>query len=256
MNSLSNKTKVNKNKEYVNGLKDGIPIGLGYLAVSFTVGISAVVAGMNWWQATLMSMVVLTSAGQLAGINMMGLPNMHFDILVSQVTINVRYSFMSIALSQKTDSKFKGIFKFLLGFFITDEIFAVAVRKKNITRSYFLGLGTLPYFGWALGTLLGAILGDILPEMIVSALCIAIYGMFIASVVPTCKKETKTLIVVLLTIGLSCIFYYVPYFENLSSGISTSICAVAAATLGAILFPRNNSESKTNSKLDEEVTNA
>ena len=232
----------NNNNEYVQGLKDGIPIGLGYLAVSFTVGISAIVVGMNWWQATLMSMLVLTSAGQLAGIKMINIPGLYIDMLVSQLAINVRYSFMSVALSQKTDSKFKGIYKFLLGTFITDEIFAVAVQKVNITRSYFFGLGTIPYFGWAVGTLLGSIFGSILPEFIVNALCIAIYGMFIAAVVPTCKKEFKTLIIVLIAICFSLAFYYLPYLKDLSSGLSVSICAIISAVLGAIIFPRKGTE--------------
>lgn len=115
----------------------------------------------------------------------------------------------------------------------------MAIRKENLTRSYFLVLSTLPFFGWAIGTLLSALLGNILPEMIVSALCIAIYGMFIASIVPPCKKELKTLIVVLITVGISCIFYYIPYFDGLSSGLSTSISAVLSACLGASLFPRD-----------------
>lgn len=227
-----------KRKDFLNGLKSGVPIGLGYFSVSFTFGIMAIVSGLNWWQATIISMVTLTSAGQVAGVGVMAFPGMYIDMLVSQLTINMRYAFMSIALSQKIDSKFKGIFKALLGFFITDEIFAVAITKEEVSRSFFFGLSVAPYFGWALGTLLGATLGNILPSIIMSALCIAIYGMFIAAVVPNCKKDLKALIVVLITILLSSVFYYLPFLSKISSGLAISICAVLAALVGAFFFPR------------------
>lgn len=224
--------------DFLYGLKSGIPIGLGYLAVSFTFGIMAISLGLNWWQAVIISMITLTSAGQLAGISMMIFPGMYVETLVSQLTINVRYAFMSVALSQKLDSKFKGVFKWLLAFFITDEIFALAVSKDKITRSFFLGSGVAPYIGWALGTLIGALLGNVFPEMIMNALCIAIYGMFIAIITPVCKKDVKTLIVVIMTAIVSVLFYYLPPLNNITSGLAVSICAVAAATAGAIIFPR------------------
>ena len=109
--------------------------------------------GLYWYQALLISMLTLTSAGQLATINIMINPYRYLEMILSQSTINIWYSFVTIGLSQKTDSKFMGIWKWLLGFFITDEIFAVATMKKEISRSYFFGLSILPWFGWNLGTL-------------------------------------------------------------------------------------------------------
>ncbi|MBQ8293311.1 MAG: AzlC family ABC transporter permease [Bacilli bacterium] len=235
-----------KKSEFIEGLKSGIPIGLGYLSVSFTFGIMAVSLGFNWWQALLVSMTTLTSAGQLAGIGVMVMPGAYIEMLVSQLTINVRYAFMSISLSQKLDSKFKGVFKWLLGFFITDEIFAVAISKEEIKRSFFFGLGVCPYIGWALGTFLGAILGNVFPEIIMNALCIAIYAMFVAIIVPVCKKDWKTTIVVLLSGLLSACFYYIPVFKTISSGLQVSVCAVVAAILGAIIFPRKEGNEHAN----------
>lgn len=235
-----------RNKDFLNGLKSGVPIGLGYFAVSFTFGIMAIVSGLSWWQATIISMLTLTSAGQVAGVGVMSFPGMYIDMLVSQLTINMRYAFMSISLSQKINPKFKGVFKALLGFFITDEIFAVAITKEEISRSFFFGLSVAPYFGWAIGTLLGAILGNILPNIVMSALCIAIYGMFVAAVVPNCKKDLNVLIVVLIGIVLSCCFYYLPILSKISSGISISICAVFAAIIGAIFFPRKEENTNGN----------
>ena len=172
---------------YKRGLLAGIPIALGYLSVSFTFGILAIKYGLTVWEATLISATTLTSAGQFAGIQTMMMPGLWLDMLISQLTINVRYSFMSIALSQKLDKKFSGIWRYILGFSITDEIFGVAITEETITRSYWFGLSTLPWFGWTIGTLLGSIMGNVLPKSILSALGLALYGMFVAIVVPVAR---------------------------------------------------------------------
>jgi len=223
---------------FLRGLKSGIPIGLGYLSVSFTFGIMAISLGFEWWQAVLISMTTVTSAGQLSGITIMVNPGQYIEMLISQLTINIRYSFMAVSLSQKADSKFKGIFRWLLGFFITDEIFAVAINEENVTRSFFSGLAVIPYLGWTLGTLAGALLGNILPDSVMSALCIAIYGMFVAIIAPKATKEKPLLAVVAVALVLSCMFYYLPVLKDISSGISVSVCAVAAAIVGALIFPK------------------
>lgn len=219
------------------GVKDGVPIGLGYLSVSFTFGIMAIIAGLYWWEAVLISMTCVTSAGQLAGIQVMISPGRYLEMLVSQLTINVRYSFMSISLSQKVTEKFSGIWRWIFGFMITDEIFAVAVSKPVVRRSYFAGLSVMPYIGWTLGTLAGALLGDVLPASVMSALGIAIYAMFVAIVVPEMKKSRPVIFVVILAAGLSCIFTYVPVIKEVPSGIAISICAVVAAMIMAIIKP-------------------
>lgn len=223
--------------KYKTGLKDGIPIGLGYLSVSFTFGIMAIKCGLFPWQALMISMLTLTSAGQLSAISIMVSPGRYFEMFTSQLTINIRYAFMGIVLSQKTDSKFTRFWKWLLAFFITDEIFGVASTKENVTRSYLLGLSTLPYFGWALGTLLGTLIGSVVPEFIMNALCLAIYGMFIAIITPEAKANKKVLIAVIVATLISIIFFYVPLISSVPSGIAISISAILGALLCAILFP-------------------
>lgn len=219
------------------GLKAGFPIGLGYLSVSFTFGIMAVSYGLYWWQAVLISMLTVTSAGQLAGIGIMIHPGQYLQMLISQKTINIRYSFMSISIAQKTDNKFKGIYRWILGFMMTDEIFAVASHEEAVSRSFFTGLSVLPYLGWSLGTLIGAILGNILPEKLMSALSIAIYGMFIAIVVPDMKKSKPIILVVVLACLFSCLFKYTPVLCNISGGISITVCSILAAGIVSIFFP-------------------
>ncbi len=224
-------------KNFKRGLAAGIPIALGYLSVSFTFGIMAVSYGLAWWQALIISMTTVTSAGQFAGIGIMIHPGQYFQMLISQITINIRYSFMSISVGQKADSRFKGLSRWLLGFMMTDEIFAVATQEESVSRSFFAGLATLPYIGWALGTLFGAILGSILPERLMSALSLAIYGMFVAIVVPEMKKSRPVVLVVILAIALSCLFYYVPFLSTISSGITITVVAIASAVIGSLLFP-------------------
>ncbi len=229
-------------KLFIRGLKSGIPIGIGYFSVSFTFGILAVSYGFYWWQALLISMTTLTSAGQLAAIGIMVNPAQYAEMIISQLTINLRYSFMSISLSQKTAPEFRGLKRWIFGFFMTDEIFAVASAQNEVTTSFFAGLTVAPYIGWTLGTLFGSILGNVLPSSIMNALCIAIYGMFIAIISPVARTSYKLLLIILISVLLSCGFYYLPFLESVSSGIAISVCAITAAAVGAILFPREVEE--------------
>ena len=224
-------------KLFLKGLRSGIPIGLGYLSVSFSFGIMALSMGFTWWQAVIISMTTVTSAGQLAALDIMISPGQYAAMLISQLTVNVRYSFMSISLSQKVSDKFRGIKRWLLGFFMTDEIFAVAAAEDEVDPKFFAGLSVIPYIGWTLGTLVGALVGNVLPAIALSALCLAIYGMFLAIVAPVARRSRAVLFVVAVAGALHCAFYFIPGLNQISSGISISICAIVAAVLGALLFP-------------------
>ena len=219
------------------GFQAGIPIGFGYFSVSISFGILAVSYGFAWWQAVLISMLTVTSAGQFAGINTMVHPGQYIAMLVSQLTINVRYSMMSVSLSQKVDKGFGKLWRWLFGFFITDEIFAVAAAEKSVTKPFMSGLAIAPYIGWTLGTLTGALVGNILPQRLMNALCIALYGMFVAIVTPVAKKEKPVLLVVVIAAALSCLFTFLPGLNAIPSGITVSLCAIAAAAAVAALRP-------------------
>lgn len=223
---------------FTTGLRDGIPIALGYLAVSFSFGIAAVAAGLSPLEAILISMTNLTSAGQFAGIGIITAGGSFFELALSQFVINLRYSLMGISLSQKLDKSFTSPKRAVLGHALTDEIFGVSVsRTKPVTPLYFLGLATLPYIGWSLGTALGAVFGELLNPMLRDALSVAIYGMFIAIIVPEAKNSLKTAFIILLAVAISCVICYVPVFGFISDGFSIIICAVTASVIGALLFP-------------------
>ena len=222
---------------FKDGLRDGIPIGLGYLAVSFAFGILAVEKRLTTFQAVLISLTNLTSAGQFAGLTIMAEAGTLIEMALSQFIINLRYMLMSISLSQKVEEDFQGIWRWVLGFAVTDEIYAVAISHDVIKKEYFAGLPILPIFGWSFGTFLGAFLGNVLPSMISGALGVALYGMFIAIVVPAARDSKKVLIVVLISVVISMILRYVPAFSAVSGGFSIIICTLAASTAGALLCP-------------------
>ena len=230
-------------KQFLQGIRDGLPIGLGYLSVSFSFGIMGVSYGLNWWETLLISMTNLTSAGQFAGLTIITGAGTLIEMAVTQFFVNLRYSLMSISLSQKVDSRFRGLSRWLMGFAVTDEIFAVAMgHDGKVSRRYFGGLMILPYIGWSLGTLLGAICGNILPESITVALGVALYGMFIAIVVPKMREDHHVIPVVCIAVVLSCIFTFVPGLNKLSSGFAIIICCVTASLIGALMFPITEEE--------------
>ena len=222
---------------YRTGLKKGLPIALGYLSVSFGFGISAVNGGLKAIWAVLISLTNLTSAGQLAGLAILLSQGTIAEMVLTELVVNLRYSLMAIALTQKLE-RFPVGHRLLAAFGITDEIFAVAAAEKGpVTPSYFYGLMTLPYVGWGLGTLLGALAGDILPASVTAALGLAIYAMFVAIVVPAAREDGGVGWTLLIACGLSCLFYYLPVFSFLTSGFSVIVCAVVAAALMAWLRP-------------------
>lgn len=220
------------------GIKDGMPICLGYISVAFAFGIYATGSGLSIIQALLISMTNVTSAGQLAGVPIITATGTFLELIVSQLVINLRYALMSVSLSQKLSDNVKLKDRFIIAFVNTDEVFAVASAKKEaVGKKYMYGLILTPYLGWSLGTLLGAAAGNILPIGIVSALGIAIYGMFVAIVIPETKKSKPTLLCVIFAIILSCIFTYVPLLKSVPSGFTIIICAVISSGLFALIAP-------------------
>ena len=232
--------------EFANGLKDGIPIALGYFAVSFSLGITMVAAGITAAEGTVMSLTNLTSAGEFAGVRVIAAGGTIIEMILTQLIINLRYSLMSLSLTQKLNENVKFWHKLIIAFGNTDEIFAVAMNhQKSLTLRYMGGLQLLPIVGWTLGTFLGIVACNLLPGKVSAAMSVMLYGMFIAIVVPVAKKSKAVLIVSSAAIMLSCLFRYVPGLKDISEGISIIICTVAAAVLGAILFPVKTSEEET-----------
>ncbi len=230
-------------KAFRKGLSDGLPIGLGYFSVSFGFGILAVNLKISAFFAWLISATNLTSAGQVAGVEIIAACGTLAEIALTQLVINLRYSLMGFSLTQKLDKSFTTPKRLLLAFGITDEIYAVAISQKGkISASYMAGLIVIPFVGWTGGTLAGALVNGLLPDVIADVMGILLYGMFIAIFVPAAKKSRPILVVVIISAASSMLIkYFLPF---ISGGFSIIISAVAASVICAALFPVDEEESQ------------
>lgn len=226
-------------QEFVHGLRDGVPIMTGYFAVSFSFGILAVQGNLSVLQAALTSLTNMTSAGQFAGLQILVAGGTLVELILTQFIINLRYALMSLSLSQKLAEGMNLWQRLVIAFANTDEIFAVAMSHAgSLQFPYMVGLQILPILGWTAGTATGAVAGSLLPAALTSALGVALYGMFIAVVVPAARKSRPVLAASLLAVAISCVMYYL----EVSAGISIIVCTVAASALMAFLHPVEGGE--------------
>ena len=209
------------------GIHNGMPIALGYLAVSFTLGIAAKNAGLTALQAALASITCHASAGEFAGFTLIAALAAYTEIAVMELIINARYFLMSCALSQKLDNKMPFFHRLIMGLFVPEKL----------NPAYMYGMVLVASPAWVLGTYFGVLLGNILPANIVSALSVGLYGMFIAIIIPPARKNHIIAGVVAISMIISCIFSYAPVISSISSGTRIIILTVIISLAAAILFP-------------------
>lgn len=220
------------------GLRDGMPIALGYFAMSFAFGIYAVSFGLAPLEAIFISMFNLTSAGQIAAVPIIAAGGSAIELALTQIVINARYALMSISLSQRLGQSVRFRDRFLIAFFNTDEIFAVACAKESILgKCYMYALAVFPYIAWCLGAFLGAVAGNTLPQIILNSLSVLLYAMFIAILMPPVRASLGNALCVISAIAVSCAFSFIPFLSHLPSGVVIIISAVGISALFAILFP-------------------
>ena len=223
---------------YARGLKAGVPIGLGYLAVAFTLGIAAKNAGLTAFQATLTSFLINASAGEFVGFTLIGAGASYLEVAIMELVANARYLLMSFSLSQKLSPKTGVLHRLIIGWYVTDEVFGVSISAPGYLNPFYTyGAISLACPGWAIGTCLGVIVGNILPASLVSALSVGLYGMFIAIFVPPSKTSKVIGGLVLVSMALSFAFNRIPVFDGISSGVKTIILTVAISAAAALLFP-------------------
>ena len=229
---------------FLRGMSHGIPICLGYLSVSFGFGILAVSkAGLSVFQASIISASNLTSAGQKAGIDVIAAGGTIIEMILLQLTINIRYSLMALSLSQKLDKRFTTPHRLMASYGITDEIFAVcSAQKTPLTPAYMYGMILIAAVGWVTGTALGAAAGELLPLSVSKAMEIVLYGMFIAIIIPPAKKQHSVLFVIAIAAALSVVFRYC--LPMVSDGFAIIISAVAASAAAAFIFPVKDEEAE------------
>lgn len=230
-------------KNFTYGFRKGMPIALGYVPVSFTFGLMAVNGGLPVWLAIFISVSNITSAGQFAGTGLILAGAGYFEITLTTFIINIRYMLMSLSLSQKIEHKMPLYQRLIFAFGITDETFTVAsMEEGKLPFSYLIGLISGPVCGWTLGTALGAFICSGLPDSLSSAMGIALYGMFIAIIVPPAKKSKAVLVIVLISVCIMCVLKYLPIFQAISRGFRIIIATVLGAGIGAFLFPVKEAE--------------
>lgn len=230
-------------RAWINGVKDGIPICMGYFAVAFAFGIQAKEVGMSGAQAFLLSVTNLTSAGQFAALGVMAAGASYWEMALTQLVINLRYCLMSCALSQKLQRGISPLHRLGVAYGVTDEIFGMSVcREGKLSPFYSYGLMSVAIPGWGFGTLFGVVSGGLLPACIISALGIAIYGMFIAVVVPAAKKDRTVLLVVLCAMTISALFQAIPVVREVSAGLRIILVTLIVAGAAAWLFPVKEEE--------------
>ena len=232
-------------REFIAGMKAGMPVCVGYFSVSFGFGAMAVAQGLTIWQAIAISATNLTSAGQFAGLTVIAAGAAMIEMILTQLVINSRYALMSLAIGQRLGPKVGTGKRLLAAFFNTDEIFALGMaRGKDLTIPFFVGAGVAAAVGWTSGTAMGAVAGSLLPQSIRMALGVMLYGMFIAIVVPQAKAEKPILASVALALVFSCLFKWVPLLNQISDGLAIVICTVLVASLCAVLFPLQEEEAQ------------
>lgn len=230
-NMLSNYT-------FVRGMRDGIPICLGYFAVSFALGIAGRGVGMNAVQAFVMSLTMVASAGQFAAITLIGAGAGIIEMITTTVVVNLRYLLMSCSLTQKLSSETKLLHRLALSYCMTDEIFGLSISVDGFLRPvYTYGITVISVSGWCLGTVLGVIAGNILPALVTNALGVAMYGMFLAIIIPPAKENHFLGALVAVSMAASGLFSILPYLKAISSGFRVIILTILIAGIAAVIHP-------------------
>ena len=228
---------------FLEGVRDGIPIALGYFAVAFSLGIAARNAGLTAMQGFVASTLCVASAGEYALFTMIGAGATFLETAILTLITNARYFLMSCALSQRIDPKMRDIHRYTVGAVVTDEIFGISIARPGyLEPAYNYGAISVSVPGWAAGTALGIIMGNLLPANIVSALSVALYGMFLAIIIPPMKKDRAVALCVAGGFALSWLFNTLPALAAVSAGTRTILLTVAIASAAALLFPVKEGE--------------
>ncbi len=220
------------------GVCDGIPIAIGYFAVAFSLGIAARRAGLSIAQGVVASLLNNASAGEYAGFTTIASDASYLEMALITLVANARYLLMSTALSQRVDARMPFWQRLTIGFDVTDELFGIYVARRGMLDPlYAYGAMLVSIPAWAGGTALGILAGQVLSASIVSALSVTLYGMFLAIIIPPCRKEKVVLLLVFLSFLSSWACEEIPFFSSLSAGTRTIVLTLLFSSFAAILFP-------------------
>lgn len=226
-------------KAYIKGLETGIPIGLGYFAVAFALGIQAKAANISALNSALMSFGLHASAGEYIFITLFGAGTAVLVMVLMEMVANARYLLMSCSLSQKIPEDTPLWKRLIMGFFITDEIFGAAIGVKGkLNPFYIFGMATVASPGWVVGTALGVVMGNVLPGNFVSALSVGLFGMFIAIIIPEGKKNKVVSVAIIISFIASYLVSIIPGIKDKDfDGVKIIVLTIVIAGLFALIKP-------------------
>ena len=232
---------MDRKTSFLRGVRDGLPIAIGYFAVAFALGIRASGVGFSIIESTLLSLLNLTSAGEAAGIALLSVGTTYIELAFTQLVINIRYLLMSCALSQKLSPSTSILHRMLIGYGVTDEIFGIsAAIEGKLSPYYSYGAILVAAPGWTLGTLFGAVMGNVLPDRAVSALGVTLYAMFLAIVLPPARKSRKIAAIVAVSMAASAVLTVVCNSFDLAwftEGFRIIFLTVIISAAAAVFFP-------------------
>jgi predicted branched-subunit amino acid permease len=227
-----------KRSLFLQGMKDGVPIALGYLAVAFSLGIIAKKAGVSPFQGFLASFLCNASAGEYAGFTMIAAGASYIEMALATLVANARYFLMSCSLSQKLSPDLPFYHRFLLPYCITDEIFGLSSAVEGYLNPFYTyGMTIVSVAGWTTGTVLGVLMGNIMPDWAVNALSVSLYGMFLAIIIPPSKKDRFIAGLVLISMASSGLFSLLPVLRDISGGFKVIILTLLIAGAAAFIHP-------------------
>lgn len=240
---ISNK---NNKKNFIEGMRDGVPIMLGYFAVSFSLGIMAKRAGLNAVQGFLASFFNNASAGEYAGFTLIAAASTYIEIAIMTFITNARYLLMSTSLSQHISPDLSLFHRMLIAFDVTDELYAISINRAGVLNPFYCyGAYLVALPGWSVGTALGIVAGDIMPQNLVSAFSVALYGMFIACVIPKARENIVVRCTIICCFVLSYFVNRLEIFSNISEGTKIILLTVIISAVVAFLFPRKEEDDES-----------
>lgn len=241
---------------YLAGVRDSIPVALSYFTVCLAFGLYCAQAGVSVFASGLMSFTNMSSTGQFGGLQVIIAHGTLFQLALTVILVNLRYLLMSVSLSQSLDrgadgtGGFKMWQRLVIGWAVTDEIYALAMAQPVVTFAYYTGLMVLPILGWTGGAVTGALVGEVLPASLQSAFGVLLYAMFISIVIPPAKKSRPVLIVALAAGGMSLLLHYLPWTQAMQPGwriilVACVVCGLAATFLPSPTKPSGEAQDVT-----------
>ena len=223
---------------FLHGMRDGFPIGMGYFAVSFSLGMIAAKAGLTAWMGFVGSFLTRASAGEYGVYSLIAIGASYVEVVAMCLVTNLRYLLMSTALTQKFASNVSLLKRILVACCVTDEIFGISIAYPgNLPPAYPFGAMLVSTTMWASGTAVGIVAGEILPPHVVAALSVALYGMFIAIIIPPSKRDNAVGISVIASFLLSWLCSVLPTVREMSAGTRTIVLTIVIAAIAAYVKP-------------------